>query len=61
MMRAFAGLARTGVPGLEGWEPYTLPRRETLVIGEDTLATVPDPRRWERELWARAPYIQPGS
>jgi para-nitrobenzyl esterase len=61
MIRAFAGLARTGAPGLAEWRPYTLPARDTLVIAEDTIATVPDPRRWERELWARAPYIQPGS
>jgi para-nitrobenzyl esterase len=61
MIEAFAGLARTGTPGLPEWGPYTLPARDTLVIGEDTIATVPDPRRWERELWARAPYIQPGS
>jgi para-nitrobenzyl esterase len=20
-----------------------------------------DPRKWERELWSRVPYIQPGS
>ena len=61
MMRAFTGLARTGTPGLAEWRPYTLPARETLVVGEQTIATVADPRRWERELWARAPYIQPGS
>jgi para-nitrobenzyl esterase len=61
MMRSFAGLARTGTPGLPEWRPYTLPARDTLVIGEDAIATVPDPRRWERELWARAPYVQPGS
>jgi len=32
-----------------------------LVIGEESIATENDPRGWERELWARAPYIQPGS
>jgi para-nitrobenzyl esterase len=61
MIGAFAGLARRGVPGLPEWRPYTLPARDTLVIGEDTIATATDPRRWERELWATAPYIQPGS
>jgi para-nitrobenzyl esterase len=61
MMRAFTGLARTGTPGLAGWRPYTLPARETLVIGEASIATVADPRRWQRELWATAPYVQPGS
>jgi para-nitrobenzyl esterase len=61
MMRGFTGLARDGAPGLAEWRPYTLPARETLVVGEQTIATVTDPRRRERELWARAPYIQPGS
>jgi para-nitrobenzyl esterase len=61
MIGAFAGLARTGTPGLAEWRPYTLPARDTLVIGEDAIACLTDPRRWERELWARAPYIQPGS
>jgi para-nitrobenzyl esterase len=61
MLRAFASLAHRGAPDLPGWRPYSLPARETLVIGEEAIATVPDPRRWERELWATAPYIQPGS
>lgn len=61
MIGAFAGLARTGAPGLDVWRPYTLPARETLVIGEDAIAMAADPRRWERELWSLAPYIQPGS
>jgi para-nitrobenzyl esterase len=61
MMRAFTGLARTGTPGLAEWRPYTLPARETLVIGEASIATAADPRRWQRELWATAPYVQPGS
>jgi para-nitrobenzyl esterase len=61
MIRAFAGLARTGTPDLPEWRPYTFSARDTLVIGENVIATVPDPRKWERELWARAPYIQPGS
>jgi para-nitrobenzyl esterase len=61
MIRAFSGLARNDTPGLDGWRPYTLPARETLVIGEREIAMADDPRRWERELWALAPYIQPGS
>ncbi|WP_298199649.1 carboxylesterase family protein [Novosphingobium sp.] len=57
LMRAFVRFARTGDPG---WAPYTLPRRETMVF--DTVSRVEnDPRRWERELFARVPYIQPGS
>ncbi|MET0180300.1 MAG: carboxylesterase family protein [Novosphingobium sp.] len=57
---AFAGLARTGRPGLASWTPYRLPERTTLVLGE-TIRVEPDPRRWERELWSIAPYVQPGS
>lgn len=60
MMKAFTGLAKTGRPGLADWAPYRLPNRATLVVG-DRIAMMDDPRRWERELWARAPYVQPGS
>jgi para-nitrobenzyl esterase len=57
MMSAFAALARTGKPG---WAPYTLPKRATMVF--DTVSrTVDDPRKWERELFARVPYVQPGT
>ncbi|MDM7956122.1 carboxylesterase family protein [Blastomonas sp.] len=61
MMQAFVGLAKTGTPGLAQWLPYTLPDRATLVVGDSTAMVVNNPRRWERELWARAPYVQPGS
>lgn len=61
MIAAFTGLARAGRPGLPEWTPYTLPARDTLVIGDGTTTMVADPRRWQRELWATAPYIQPGS
>ena len=57
MMRAFASLARTGKPG---WAPYTLPDRATMVFDVKS-RVVNDPRKWERELFARVPYIQPGS
>ena len=60
MMGAFAGLARTGRPGLSSWTPYDLPGRATLVI-DDKPRVEHDPRQWQRELWARAPYVQPGS
>jgi para-nitrobenzyl esterase len=57
MMRAFVRFARTGNPG---WAPYTLPRRQTMIF--DTAPRLEsDPRRWERELFARIPYIQPGT
>lgn len=63
VMGAFAALARTGRPvakGLPAWAPYTLPGRATMVFDTDS-RVVDDPRKWERELWARVPYIQPGS
>lgn len=57
VMDAFVRFARTGNPG---WAPYSVPRRETMVF--DTRSrVVSDPRRWEREMFARVPYIQPGS
>lgn len=57
VMHAFVRFARTGDPG---WAPYTVPKRETMVF--DTASrVVKDPRKWERELFARVPYIQPGS
>ncbi|WP_121115945.1 carboxylesterase/lipase family protein [Croceibacterium ferulae] len=61
MMRDFTSLAATGQPGSAEWRPYTLPTRATLVVGQDRTACVDDPRRWERELWAKGPYIQPGT
>ena len=48
---------RTGKPG---WPAYDLTKRQTMIF--DTTSRVDnDPRRWERELFARVPYIQPGS
>jgi para-nitrobenzyl esterase len=63
MMDAFVALARTGDPnhaGLGAWPAYRLPERATMVFDERSRAE-DDPRRWERELFARVPYIQPGS
>ncbi|MEO6040778.1 MAG: carboxylesterase family protein [Croceibacterium sp.] len=57
MMGAFAQAARTGNPG---WSPYRLPSRATMVFDVSS-RVIDDPRRWERELWSAAPYIQPGS
>ena len=57
VMGAFVRFARTGDPG---WSAYTLAQRETMIF--DTVSRVEnDPRRWERELFARVPYIQPGT
>lgn len=63
MMTAFAALARSGSPGharLPDWPAYALPERATMVFDTETRA-VNDPRQWERELFARVPYIQAGS
>lgn len=57
VMDAFVRFARTGDPG---WPAYGLDKRQTMIF--DTESRVEDdPRRWERELFARVPYIQPGS
>ncbi len=63
MMDSFVALARTGDPnhaGLSEWPAYRLPARATMIFDEQSRAEN-DPRRWERELFARVPYIQPGS
>lgn len=63
MMAAFVNLARGGDPngaGVPDWPVYALPNRATMVFDLESRA-VADPRKWERELFARAPYIQPGS
>jgi para-nitrobenzyl esterase len=57
MMASFASLARSGRPG---WAPYTLPKRATMVFDAES-RVVADPRKWERELFSRVPYIQPGT
>ena len=57
VMDAFVRFARTGNPG---WAPYDLTARKTMIF--DTVSRVEsDPRQWERELFARVPYIQPGT
>ncbi|SBV34633.1 Carboxylesterase, type B [uncultured Sphingopyxis sp.] len=57
VMDAFVRFARTGEPG---WPAYDLAQRQTMIF--DTESRVEsDPRRWERELFARVPYIQPGT
>ncbi|MEO5706367.1 MAG: carboxylesterase family protein [Alteraurantiacibacter sp.] len=57
VMDAFVRFVRTGEPG---WAPYDLARRTTMVF-DTASGTVDNPRGWERELFARVPYIQPGS
>jgi para-nitrobenzyl esterase len=54
---AFLDFARAGDPG---WAPYTLPRRATMIF-DSRSHVANDPRRLERELFARIPYVQPGT
>jgi para-nitrobenzyl esterase len=63
MQDSFVAFAATGDPhhaGLPRWPRYDLRSRATMVF--DTRPHLEaDPRRWQRELFARVPYIQPGS
>lgn len=63
MSDAFVSFAGTGVPetsSLPKWAPFTLPDRETMIFDE-----IPrmenDPRSAERKIFARVPYVQPGT
>ena len=57
MQDAFTTFARTGDPG---WSAYTLPRRATMIFDAPPRME-DDPRGAERALFARVPYIQPGT
>jgi para-nitrobenzyl esterase len=57
MMDAFLRFARTGDPG---WAPYTLAERATMIF-DNASRVENDPRRAERELFAKVPYVQPGT
>jgi len=63
MADALLAFARTGDPnhpGLPRWEPYSLERRETMVL-DQTSRMEDDPRGDERRFFGRIPYIQPGT
>lgn len=63
MMRAFVNLAAKGDPngaGVPAWPRHTLPQRQTMLFDARSRVTN-DPRKWQRELFARVPYIQPGT
>lgn len=57
MMDAFIRFAKTGNPG---WAPYDLKTRKTMLFDTES-RVVSNPRKWERELFARIPYVQPGT
>lgn len=57
LMKAFVRFAYAGDPG---WARYELEQRQTMIFDRIS-RVVEDPRRWERELFERIPYIQPGT
>jgi len=63
MQNRFVAFARNGDPNhgaAPRWPRYDLATRATMVF--DTVSRIEnDPRRWQRELFARVPYLQPGS
>ncbi len=63
MSEAFIAFARSGIPAartLPRWEPYDLTRRQTMIF--DVPARMEDdPRGAERRLFAKVPYVQPGT
>lgn len=63
MQDAFIAFARHGRPdhaGIPTWTPYDLPGRRTMIF-DAAPRMADDPRGKERELFARVPYIQPGT
>ncbi|MEW5683819.1 MAG: carboxylesterase/lipase family protein [Pseudomonadota bacterium] len=63
MSEAFIAFARTGDPNCKAiprWEPYALPRRQTMVF--DTPSRLADdPRGAERRLFEKVPFVQAGT
>jgi para-nitrobenzyl esterase len=63
MSETFLAFARTGNPNnkqIPRWEMYTLPRRQTMVFDVPSRLE-DDPRGAERRLFAKVPYVQPGT
>jgi para-nitrobenzyl esterase len=63
MSETFIAFARSGDPNnklIPRWEHYTLPRRQTLVFNVPSHLE-DDPRGAERRLFAKVPYVQPGT
>jgi para-nitrobenzyl esterase len=59
MMRSFTNFTATGDPD-PSWPMYRLPARSTMIFNVRSHIEE-DPRREQRELFARVPYIQPGT
>jgi para-nitrobenzyl esterase len=63
MSETFLAFARTGNPNnkqIPRWERYSLPRRQTMVFDVPSHLEN-DPRGAERRLFAKVPYVQPGT
>jgi para-nitrobenzyl esterase len=63
MQDRFVAFAGRGIPrsdGMADWPAYTRDTRATMIFDVD-LRVERDPRRWQRALFARVPYVQPGS
>lgn len=59
VIERFLAFSRNGDPGRD-WPFYDLDARATMIF--DTESRIEhNPRGWERELFARVPYMQPGS
>ena len=59
----FIAFARTGNPTnrlIPRWELYGLPRRQTMIFNVPSRIE-DDPRGGERRLFAKVPYVQPGT
>lgn len=63
MSNALLAFARAGDPqhdGIPHWQPWSLERRETMIFDEFTRQE-DDPRRGERQLYERVPFVQRGT
>ena len=60
VMIAFARTGRPETRALPEWPAYSLERRATMVF-DRVSRVVEDPRGTERRLFARVPYVQPGT
>jgi para-nitrobenzyl esterase len=63
MQQALLTFARNGDPnyiGFATWEPYAMPRRQTMVFDVESRLQ-DDPRGAERRLFAKVPFIQQGT
>ena len=63
MSETFIAFAKTGNPNnkqIPLWKPYTMARRQTMVFNVPSRLE-DDPRGAERKIFAKVPYVQPGT